>query len=395
METPADIVQERTAPDRRREAVGQLRIALFSANFNIIPDGASKALNRLAKFLVDQGATVRVYSPIRPHSPANPGIELVSVPSIPIPFRSEYRLTLGLNRALREDLKRFKPTHVHISVPDKMGNEAERYAHSLKVPVVASMHTRFETYLRFYGLGFLQPWFERIQRRFYSHADLVLAPNNEIADELRAKGWAEQVAVWYRGVDQSLFNPKRRSRQWRRQHGFGDDDIVLLFFGRLVREKGLAEFAAVIEELRARGNPVRALFVGEGPERDRMEQELPDAVFTGHLDGEDLARAVASADILVNPSVTEAFGNVNLEAMASGLAVVSADVPSAQALITDRQSGLLVNPEEPKAYVEAVEGLIRKPRLRTAIAMAAVTASAAFDWNDLLGSVLDLYLTLA
>jgi glycosyltransferase involved in cell wall biosynthesis len=360
-----------------------------------LPDGASKALNRLARFLVDQGATVRVYSPIPPHLPPKPGIELVSVPSIPIPFRSEYRLTLGLNRALREDLKHFNPTHVHISVPDKMGIDAQRYARSLRVPVVVSMHTRFETYLRYYGLGFLQPWFERVQRRFYSHADLVLAPNTEIANELRSKGWADHVAVWRRGVDRSLFNPNRRSEQWRRQHGFADDDVVLLFFGRLVREKGLAEFATVVGELGARGNPVRVLFVGEGPERTRMEEELPDAVFTGHLEGEALARAVASADILINPSVTEAFGNVNLEAMASGLAVVSADVPSAQALITDRRSGLLVNPEKPKAYVEAVEGLIRKPGSRKAIAMAAVTASAAFDWNNLLGSVLDLYLTLA
>lgn len=395
MRTTADTLPGRPAPDRRRAAAKRLRIALFSANFNIIPDGASKALNRLVKFLVDQGATVRVYSPIAPDSPSKPGVQLVSVPSIPIPFRSEYRLTLGLNRALREDLRRFNPTHVHISVPDKMGNEAERYAHKLKVPVVASMHTRFETYLRYYGLGFLQPWFERIQQRFYSHADLVLAPNAEIAEELRSKGWADQVAVWYRGVDRSLFNPGRRSRQWRRRHGFGDDDIVLLFFGRLVREKGLAEFAAVIEELRARGNRVRVLFVGDGPERARMEQELPDAVFTGHLDGEELARAVASADILINPSVTEAFGNVNLEAMASGLAVVSADVPSAQALITDRESGLLVKPGEPEAYVEAVEGLIRMPSLRKTLAMAAVTASLAFDWNELLGSVLDLYLSMA
>jgi phosphatidylinositol alpha 1,6-mannosyltransferase len=395
MGTTADIVQERTAPDRRRDAAKHLRVALFSANFSIIPDGASKALNRLVTFLIDQGATVRVYSPIHPNAPSKPGIEMVSVPSIPIPFRREYRLTLGLSRALREDIKRFNPTHVHISVPDKMGNEAQRYAHSLRVPVVASLHTRFETYLHYYGLGFLRPWFERIQRRFYSHADLVLAPNQEIAEELCAKGWARHAEVWHRGVDRSLFNPNRRSKQWRRQQGFGDDEIVLLFFGRLVREKGLAEFAAIIEELRDRGNRVRVLFVGEGPERARMEQDLPDAVFTGHLDGEELARAVASADILINPSVTEAFGNVNLEAMASGLAIVSADVPSAQALITNRQSGLLVNPAEPKAYVEAVEALIRKPLLKKALAMAAVTASATFDWNDLLGSVLDLYLTIS
>jgi glycosyltransferase involved in cell wall biosynthesis len=372
----------------------KLRFALFCANFNGVPDGASKSLNRLVAFLLDRGATVRVYSPTVSYPPFKPPIEPIAVPSVPIPTRPEYRLSLGLNRRLREDVARFAPNMVHISVPDRAGLQAQRLAGQQGVPVVASLHTRFETYLSYYGLGLLRPLIERRLRRFYSRCDAVLVPNELIADELRARGWASNVHVWKRGVDRNLFNPGRRSAEWRRRQGFDDEDIVLLFFGRLVREKGLGEFAALVEELRRRGHRFRLLLVGEGPERAIMEQQLHGAVFTGHLDGEALAQAVASADILINPSVTEAFGNVNLEAMASGLAIVSADVPSARALILNGQSGLLVAPGEVSAYAEAVERLIQLPPLRKGLAAAAVSASTAFVWDELLGSVLDLYLSI-
>jgi glycosyltransferase involved in cell wall biosynthesis len=372
----------------------KLRLALFCANFNGVPDGASKSLNRLVAFLLDRGAAVRIYSPTVRNPPFKPPIEPIAVPSVPIPTRPEYRLSLGLNRRLREDVARFAPNVVHISVPDRAGLQAQRLAGQLGVPVVASLHTRFETYLSYYGLGFLRPIIERRLRRFYSRCDAVLVPNELIAEELRARGWATNVHVWKRGVDRNLFNPGRRSAEWRRHQGFDDDDIVLLFFGRLVREKGLGEFAALVEELRRRGHRSRLLFVGEGPERAAMARHLPGAVFTGHLDGEALAQAVASADILMNPSVTEAFGNVNLEAMASGLAIVSADVPSAQALIVNGQSGLLVAPGAITASVEAIETLIQFPSLRKELAAAAVEACAAFDWDQLLAPVLDLYLRI-
>jgi glycosyltransferase involved in cell wall biosynthesis len=136
---------------------------------------------------------------------------------------------------------------------------------------------------------------------------------------------------------------------------------------------------------------VRPLVVGDGPARPHFESLLPGAVFTGHLDGEALGRAVASADILVNPSVTEAFGNVNLEAMASGLAVVSADVGSAQALIADEESGLLVDPDKPEAYADAAESLLASPARRRALGLAAVAASAAYNWSDILDAVVAVY----
>jgi len=246
--------------------------------------------------------------------------------------------------------------------------------------------------LRFYGLGFLAPLIERRLKNFYSRSDAVLAPNAPIAEDLRAKGWAEHVAIWHRGVDQALFNPQRRSDSWRSAHGFAPDETVVLFFGRLVREKGLNTFEAVLAELERRGHRLRPLVVGDGPERERLSAALPNGVFTGHLEGEALAEAVASADILINPSVTEAFGNVNLEAMAAGLAVISADVDSARALIRDRKSGLLVSADNPAAYADAAEQLIRSPLRRRLLAMAAVIAATAFGWSEALAGVMDTYL---
>jgi glycosyltransferase involved in cell wall biosynthesis len=143
--------------------------------------------------------------------------------------------------------------------------------------------------------------------------------------------------------------------------------------------------------LTARGHRLRPLVVGDGPARPWLEERLPQALFTGHLDGEELGRAVASADILVNPSVTEAFGNVNLEAMAAGLAVVSADVGSAQALIEDQRDGLLVPPKDAAAYADAVETLIRNPARRARLAAAASTASLAYNWPDILDGVISVY----
>ncbi|HJQ16705.1 MAG TPA: glycosyltransferase family 1 protein [Allosphingosinicella sp.] len=386
------IAMRQAEPDTAPQS--QLRIALFSGNYNIVRDGANKALNRLVDFLLERGAAVRIYSPTTDRPAFAPSGDLVSVPSLPIPRRSDYRLALGLTAAIRADIRRFRPTHFHLSCPDLLGTQAQMFARELGVPVVASMHTRFETYFRYYGLGFLAPLVERRLRKFYARSDLVLAPNAPIAAELRAGGFARQIRIWGRGVDRELFNPSRRSRQWRRARGFAEDEIVILFFGRLVREKGLGQFEAAIAELRRRGHRIRPLVVGDGPERAGLEARLGDAVFTGHLEGPALAEAVASADILVNPSLTEAFGNVILEAMASGLAVVSADASSARALIGDHAAGMLVARDDAGAYADAVEQLIRSPSRRRLLAAAAVLASAAFTWSDVLGSVLDCYVAM-
>ncbi len=369
-----------------------LRIALFSGNYNCVRDGANRALNRLAAFLIGGGAAVRVYSPTVDEPAFAPAGDLVSVPSIGIPRRPEYRFATGFPARLREDLRCFAPTHVHLSCPDLLGGRALALAKARGWPVIASMHTRFETYPAHYGIDFLTPAIRARLRSFYGQSDYVLAPNAPMAASLGQLGVpSERMRIWGRGVDRDMFSPALRSREWRLERGYGGDEPLILFFGRLVREKGLDTFAATIGALRRRGRPLRPLVVGEGPDRRWLEARLPEACFAGHLEGRALGRAVASADILVNPSVTEAFGNVNLEAMASGLAVVSADVGSARALIRNGREGLLVEPDRPEAYADAVEQLIDSPARRRGLGLAALAASLAYSWPDVLQSVVDVY----
>jgi len=356
-----------------------MRIALFSGNYNYIREGANQALNRLVSDLEARGHEFRVYSPVTDTPAFEPKGTLVSVPSVALPKRSEFQLALGLNRELRDDIRAFAPDLIHVSTPDILGTRAQTFARQLGVPIVASLHTRFETYLDHYGLGWARPLIEAHLRRFYRRSDLVLVPNQAILDEMRGLG--PELAVWSRGVDRDRFNPERRSAGFRNRHRWSDHDVILLFFGRLVREKGIDRFVETVLGLRAQGHSVRVLVVGEGPGRDQFAA-LPDAVLAGHLDGEALGEAVASADIMLSPSTTEAFGNVVLEGMASGLAVISADAPSASALIDDGRTGLLCDPSGADAYLAAIATLIDDPQRRRTMAVAAREASARFSWEE-------------
>jgi glycosyltransferase involved in cell wall biosynthesis len=375
--------------------VKNLRIALFCGNYNCVRDGANNALNHLASYLLQQGAQVRVYSPTIAEPAFEPAGDLVSVRSIPIPGRSEYRLSLGIDARTRADIRRFAPTHVHVSAPDPQGYQAQALARELGCPLVTSLHTRFETYFEYYGLRAFRPWAERYLRKFYSRSDLVLVPNVQILDELKSWNMGNRLAVWSRGVDRQLFHPSHRSLEWRRSEGWDDHEVVPLFFGRLVREKGITEFSETIAKAIEAGLRVRPMIVGDGPAKIEFARQLPGgARFLGHLSGPELSTAIASADVLINPSTTEAFGNVNLEAMASGLAVVSADVPSAQALISHNDNGVLVPPHDVAGYAGALTDLTHDRVKRSLLGTAAAAAAAAFTWSAALTEVVQNYLGL-
>ncbi|HJV41832.1 glycosyltransferase family 1 protein [Caulobacter sp.] len=375
-------------PAEEKPAEG-IRLALFSGNYNYTRDGSNQALNRLAAYLIEAGASVRVYSPTTDTPAFEPAGELVSAPSVAIPGRSEYRLALGLTRALKDDLARFQPTLIHLSAPDLLGAQAGRWGRRMGLPVVASLHTRFETYLSYYGLDWLRPGVERYLDRFYRGCDRVLAPNAPIAELLRDQGLGERVRVWGRGVDRDRFSPDRRDLAWRRSLGIADNEIVVAFLGRLVMEKGLDVLAETFARLR--DQPIRPLIIGEGPARAFLEARLPEAIFTGHLDGDALGRAVSSADILFNPSLTEAFGNASLEGMAAGLAVLCPRAPSTSALITDAQDGVLASRPDAESYATAIQGLIAEPLRRLRIGRAARASSARYDWREICAGVLDVY----
>ncbi|HEY6662779.1 MAG TPA: glycosyltransferase family 1 protein [Sphingomicrobium sp.] len=368
-----------------------LRVALFSGNYNYVRDGANQALNRLVGYLLRQGAQVRVYSPTT-YTPAfEPTGDLVSVPGLPIPGRSEYRLPLALTPRLRRDLAEFRPNVVHISSPDIVGHRAVTWARKRKIAVVASVHTRFDTYCAYYGLQFLEPLARNIMRRLYHRCEVVMVPAESTAAILRAQRMNRDITTWTRGIDREQFNPERRDMAWRRSIGISDDEAVIAFLGRIVIEKGLDVFADAIHTLEQRGVPHRVLIIGEGPARPWFEEQLPGAIFLGQQTGTDLARALASADVFLNPSTTEAFGNVTLEAAASGLPVVAAVSTGATNIVRDGISGMLVTPDEADEFADALEMYVRDPELRKRHGEAGLAVAQTMDWDTINAAAVRAY----
>ncbi|MGK6320107.1 glycosyltransferase family 4 protein [Sphingomonas sp. DT-204] len=370
-----------------------LRVAMFSGNYNYTRDGANQALNLLVGHLLARGAAVRVYSPTIDPPAFPPTGDLVSVPSwTMLGGRKEYKVARGLPAATQRDLAAFAPNLIHVSAPDILGHRAITWARRRGIPVVASLHTRFETYFRYYNIGFLEPLAIRALTRFYNRVDQVLTPGRSTADIIRSWGVTTPIDIWSRGVDHDRFNPARRSLEWRRSLGIADDEVAIGFLGRLVLEKGLDIFADVSRELKARGVPHRVLVVGKGPARDWFAERVPDAAFAGFQRGDDLGRAVASMDMLFNPSVTETFGNVTLEAMAAGVPVVAARATGAVDLIEEGVNGHLVRARDVGAYADAIAHYVRDGAARRAAGAAGHAKAAAYLWDTINQVVLDAYL---
>ncbi|MDA5194183.1 glycosyltransferase family 4 protein [Govanella unica] len=371
-----------------------LRVALFSGNYNYIKDGANQALNRLVAGLESQGAAVRIYSPTSSTPAFEPAGTLISVPSISIPRRREYRLALGMPGHIRDDIIQFSPNIFHVSAPDLLGYQALTLAEKMLVPAVASVHTRFETYLRYYHLGLFENLLKSYFRHFYHRCVQIYAPSESMAEALRDEHMAKDIQIWGRGVDSSLYAPARRDMAWRRSLGIADTDIVIAFVGRLVLEKGLGVFCKVIKRLEHLGITHKVLIIGDGPERKWFEASLPQAIFTGFLTGEKLARAFASSDIFFNPSQTETFGNVTLEAMASGLPTVGLQATGSSSLIIHDKTGFLCAADDLEDMTTTLARLVQNADLRDRFGKAARAISLGQSWDQILFTLFQNYITV-
>lgn len=373
----------------------RLRVALFSGNYNYVRDGANQALNRLVGFLLRQGVSVRIYSATTATPAFEPVGDLVSVRSIPLPFgRGEYRMAAGLPAETRRDLETFDPDIVHVSAPDLLGHRAISWARARHLPILASMHTRFETYFHYYRLGWMVPAVRAMLRRFYRRCNAVVAPSDSMAQLMHAERMNADIGLWARGIDTHIFNPGRRSLEWRRSLDIGDTEVVIGFLGRLVIEKGIDVFADSIDALAAKGVAHKVLVIGDGPARDWFSNRLPNAIFVGFQSGEDLGRAAASMDILFNPSVTETFGNVTLEVMACGIPVVAAKATGSENLVIDSVTGRLIPPGAIGDFADSLETYCNDDALRASHGAAGERESKRYDWDTVNQAVLDTYLRL-
>jgi phosphatidylinositol alpha 1,6-mannosyltransferase len=370
------------------------RIALFTGAYNHIADGVSLTLNRLVNHLERVGATVLVFAPTIDDPPIRHVGTLDPVRSIAMPGRPDYRISLRLSQAQERRFANFAPHLVHVATPDIPGRQAQRLARKHGVPLVASYHTHFSSYLSYYRLGWTESILWRHLQRFHARCDHTYVPSASMADVLSANGISEGVRLWPRGVEIDRFSPRHRDMAWRRQLGFSDEDVVVSLVSRLVPEKGLNIFAEAMDRVANSGLRVKGLVVGDGPGRAEMSQRLPDVVFVGHLSGDALSRAYASSDLFVFPSYTETFGNVTLEAMASGLPTICADATGSRSLVLPGRTGFLAPPLDASVFAAHVERLIADPELRTKMGLAARAEARRYAWPSVLDRMVNYYLEL-
>ncbi len=372
-----------------------LKVALVTGSYNYIADGVALTLNRMVGFLESRGVEVLVFAPVGKVPAFAHNGEVVPVFSIAAPGRGEYRAALGLSQPARDRLVAFKPDILHIATPDLLGHAAQKLGRKMGWPIVASYHTRFETYLKYYGLDGLTPLLTGIVRDFYDACLEIYVPSPSMIDVLRADGVKGELRLWPRGVDTVRFHPDKRSEAWRAERGVGPDEVLIAFVSRLVKEKRVAEVAAVLARLEASGVAHRALFVGDGPERGFLEQHAPGAIFEGYLNGDALAVAYASSDVFLFPSDTETFGNVTLEAMASGLPAVCANATGSRSLVEPGVTGFLAEVGDDGMLYEAVAKLATDPALRRRMGAAGRERSLTYSWDAAMGGLLARYEALA
>lgn len=367
------------------------RIAIFTGNYNNISDGVSLTLNRLVAFLEKEGIEVVIFAPTTDKPAFQHNGRLVSVPSISLPGRPEYRITIPVSKEAKIELENFDPDIVHIATPDLLGYRAMRWAKQNNKIVVASYHTHFTSYLKYYKLQFLESLGWKYFRWFYSQCLQLYVPSPSMLETLKEKNIESDLRIWARGVDSSLFSPDKRDEEWRRKNGFKEDDVVVLFVSRLVWEKNLNIYADTVKSVAADYPQLKALVVGDGPAMDGLREILPGAVYTGFVTGEELAKAYASSDIFLFPSDTETFGNVTLEAMTSGLPCVVADAVGSKSLVDHGRNGYLVPVAEPSAFISAVSELVADEELRRKMGRESVEISKNYTWDQINMKLLSYY----
>tara|TARA_R100000388_G_scaffold94990_2_gene84827 strand:- start:15000 stop:16160 length:1161 start_codon:yes stop_codon:yes gene_type:complete len=371
----------------------ELRVALFTGNYNHIRDGVSLTLNRLVKFLESQGIPVLVFAPTVDKPALEHNGRMVSVPSIrmPVSGRGEYRVASGFSVKAEKELKDFNPTLIHIATPDAAGYKALKWAKKNRVQVVSSYHTHFTSYFKYYGLTPIEFLAWRYLSWFYNSTTHVYVPSQSMIDELVTHGFEKGMKIWARGVNTKLFSPQKRDMEWRRKAGFKDDDIVVTFVSRLVWEKELDTYRHSVQQVASKNPKVKALVVGDGPAKSELQEHMPEAHYTGFLEGEDLARAYASSDVFLFPSHTETFGNVTLEAMSSGLPCLVADATGSKSLVDHDENGGLAEPENKADFAKKLSIIVSDKELRDKMKKVSREKALLYDWDEINGQLLDNY----
>jgi phosphatidylinositol alpha 1,6-mannosyltransferase len=371
-----------------------MKVAYFTESLLPLVDGVSLTLARLFGTLERADVEFLIFSPFVPGADLSWAGRVRRVRSVRFPLYPDYRVSLPFSRRVRRELDSFQPDLIHVVSPTPMAVWAQRLAKRRGIPVVSSFHTDFVSYFRHYRMGGLEPLGWRGLRWFYNRCAATFAPAESVVRALGEQG-IRGAESWSRGIDARRFSPDLRDEALRASWGAAPEVPVLLFVGRLVREKDLLEFEAITRRLRERELEFRLVLVGDGPLLEELERALPEARFAGHRDGDDLARHFASADLFLFPSTTETFGNVVVEAAASGVPAVVAGRGGPPDLIVPGETGLIARANDPTDFAASVAGLLGNRERLSAMGRSARSLAVERDWERINLRLIERYRELA
>ncbi len=374
----ADIVVDEVPPARR-----SLRIGFVTETYPPEVNGVAATIARLIEELRARHHEVQLVRPRQDRDDAAAAEERfheVLMRGLPIPRYPNLKMGLPAKRALLRLWTARRPDIVHIATEGPLGWSALQAAQRLKLPVSSDFRTNFHAYSRHYGVGWLHKPIVAYLRKFHNLAHCTMVPTESLRRTLAEYGFRNLI-VLARGVDTRLFDPARRSDELRRSWGAAPDDLVALHVGRLAPEKNLGVLASAYRSMRRVNPRVKLVLVGDGPARRWMEGQCPEAHFAGMRSGEDLAAHYASGDLFIFPSVTETFGNVTPEAMASGLPVLAYDYAAAGALIRNGDNGLLAPFDDSLRFVAIAVELAREPSRLKQLGRRARETACAMGWD--------------
>ena len=350
-----------------------MRFAIVTETYPPEVNGVALTVQGLETGLRQRGHAVSLVRP-RQAIESEAADDTLLVRGARLPRYPGLKFGLPATRRLLALWKDSPPDAIYVATEGPLGWSAVRAARRLGIPVATGFHTRFDEYMRDYGVRFLQHTALRWMRRFHNSAQATLVPTRELADFLQAQGFHHPVRL-ARAVDAQHFSPSRRDEALRAQWGLGPDDLAVIYVGRIAAEKNLDLSIRAFDAIRQQHPTAKFVWVGDGPVRERLAQERPDFIFCGVQRGEALARHFASGDMFLFSSHSETFGNVTLEAMASGVPTVAFNYGAAREHLVDGVHGAAV--EDDDAFMAAALRLAAEPAVRRAMGEAAVAAMRA------------------
>lgn len=371
-----------------------MRVTLVTETYFPQVNGVSRTLGQLVRVLEEAGDEVQLVTPDYGEPPRDPRHRLVR--SWNLPFYRELYLPLPPFGPVKRAIDAFRPEVVHVATEATLGRAVLNHVLKRKYPTVSSFHTNFDQYTKHYRVGWLNGAVWRYLRRFHNRTLETYVPSRATIADLEARGF-RRLVLWPRGVDGTLFRPDRPGRSAVRESlGFGPEHVVIGHVSRIAAEKNVGYLAEALLEVERTCPHVRVLVVGDGPARPGLEAKLgPSARFVGYRAGEELADHYAACDIFAFASLTETFGNVILEAMASGLPVVAVRAGGPGDTVRPGETGTLVEPTDPpSAMASALRRLADDPDLRRRMSGSARAYALSQTWDAIMGGLRARYLAI-